>query len=106
MRFTTSGKMLLMVRNPDLAARAALGDFEHRALRVVDDLARLAPFRLERVADDVVACGDELPQHRALAHDVGIGTNIGGGGRIACQRSQIGQTAGLIEQALALEMSR
>ena len=36
----------------DLAARAALGDFEHRAFRIVDDFARLAPFRLERAADD------------------------------------------------------
>ena len=40
------------MRKPDLAARAALGDLEHRALGVVDDFARLAPFGLERAADD------------------------------------------------------
>ena len=38
-----------------LAARARLRDLEHRALGVVDDFARLAPFGLERAADDAVA---------------------------------------------------
>ncbi len=89
----------------DFAARTALGDFEHRALGFIDDFARFAPFRLERRADDEIARGDELAQHRALAHDVRIGANVGGGGRIARQRSQVGQAANLIQKPVALQMS-
>ena len=48
--------------------------------------------------------GDELAQHRALAHDVRIGADIGGGGSVARQRPQVGQPAHLIEQSLALQV--
>ena len=88
----------------DLAARSALRDLEHRAFRVVDDFARFAPLGLECAADDQIAGGDELPQHRALADDVGIGADVGRRRRVARERAQIGQPADLIEQPLALEV--
>ena len=78
--------MLLTVLKPTLPREPRLGDLEHRALGLIDHLARFAAFRLERRADDEIAGGDELAQHRALAHDVRIGADIGGGGRIARQR--------------------
>ncbi len=87
-----------------LAARSALRDLEHRAFRVVDDLARLAPLGLERAADDEVAGRDELPQHRAFADDVGIGADVRGGRRVARERAQVGEPPDLFEQALALEV--
>ena len=90
----------------DLAARTALGDFEHGALGVVDDFARLAAFRFERADDDLVARCNELAQHRTLAHDVGIGADVGGSRRIARERTQVGEPSDLVEHAENLEMAR
>jgi len=75
------------------------------AFGVVDDFARFASFGFQRAVDDEVPGANELSQHGAFPHDVRVGSNIGGGGGVARQRSQVGQAAHLIEQALALQVS-
>src|SRR5882672_1432339 len=88
-----------------LAARAALGDFEHDPLGIVDDFPRLAAFGFEGAGDNPVARGDELPQDGSLADDVGIRADVGGGGRITGQGSQVRKTPHLIQHTLAFKVS-
>src|SRR5690606_35514812 len=58
---------------------------------------------LEAVVDDAGADLDQLPQHRLVAHDLGVGGDVGGRGRGARQLDQVGTAGDLFGQALRLE---
>ena len=61
---------------------------------------------VEHRRSDVGAGTDQLPQQRALAHDVRVGAHIGGGRRVARDGAQVGEAAGAFELAGALELLR
>ena len=72
-----------------------LGDRQHAGLGRVEDLAGLAAIGLEAVVDDAGADFDQLPQHGLVAHDLGIGDDVGGRGRGAGQFDQVGAAGDL-----------
>src|SRR3546814_3693506 len=53
--------------------------------------------------DDARADLDQLPQHRLVAHDLGVGGDVGGRRRGAGQLDQVGPAGNLLGQALGLE---
>ncbi len=53
---------------------------------------------------DFVAGGDELPEDRALADDLGVGADVRRRRRVAGDRAEVGEAADLLEPALALEV--
>src|SRR3546814_16776918 len=84
-------------------ARAGLGDREHLLLGAGEDLAAFATLGLEAVVDDARADLDQLPQHRLVAHDLGVGGDVGGRRRGAGEFDQVGPAGNLPGQALGLE---
>ncbi len=60
------------------AACALFGDGEHALFCRGQQLAAVTPFGLEAVVDDIRADLDQLPQHRLVTHDLGIGHDVGG----------------------------
>ena len=82
---------------------ALLGDVEDAALGLVDEFGGRLAFVLVRAARDFAADADQLPQQRALANDVGIGTDVFGRGRVARQAREVGKAAGLVGEPRACE---
>ena len=78
------------------AAGALLGDREDARFGLVEDLLDLGALRVEGLAGDFVGDGDELAQHAAIAHDLGIAADVGGGWRILRHRIQVLQAADLL----------
>jgi len=66
-------------------------------------MAAVAALGLETIVDDVGADLDQLPQHRLVAHDLGIGHDIGCRRRGAGQFDQIGAIAHQLHLALRFE---
>ena len=85
-------------------AEAAFGDLEHPLLGLVHQLARRLPVVDVHGRGDVGAGADQLPQQRALAHDVRVGADVGRGRGIAGDGAQVGKAAGSFELADALEV--
>src|SRR5690606_13750430 len=85
------------------AAGAGLGDGEHLLLGAGQQLGAVAAFRLEAVVDDLGADLDQLPQHRLVAHDLGVGADVGGRRRGRGQLDQVGAAADLLRIALRVE---
>ncbi len=82
---------------PLLAARAVLGDLEHLRLGLVEDLAHASTQRVEGVVGDLAADGREIAQDRALAHDLGVAADVGGGRHVLDQRAQVRHAADVVE---------
>ena len=85
-------------------AHALLRDGEHPPLGVLDELARGLAFVVEDRSGDIGAGLEQLPQQGALAHDAGIGADIGRCRGVADQRTEIGQAARISQAPDALEM--
>src|SRR5882762_8326576 len=85
-------------------AEAPFGNIEHALLGAVNQLARGLAVVVEHGGGDVGAGADQLPQQRALAHDVRVGAHVGGRGGVARNRAQVGESAGRLEPAGALQM--
>ena len=81
------------------APRAAFGDLEHALLGLVHQLARRLALLAEHRGGNGVPGADQRAQQRFLAHDLRVGARIGGGGRIAHQRAQIGQAPDVVQLA-------
>ena len=92
----------LVVQAPRLVA--ALADAEHRLLGQVDQHRRVAAVRLVAHAGDVLAGGDEAAQHRALAHDLGIGLDVGGARGVRRQAAQVAQAPGFLQAVLLAQV--
>src|SRR3546814_14442756 len=75
----------------------------HLLLGAGEDLAAFATLGLEAVVDDARADLDQLPQHRLVAHDLGVGGDVGGRRRGAGEFDQVGPAGNLLGQALGLE---
>ena len=84
-------------------ASAAFGDVKHLPFRVVDQFLGTASFRAKCRFRQFTAHADKMPEHRTLAHDVGIGAHIVCRGCIAGQGRQIGETTGLLQLVAALQ---
>ena len=85
------------------AALFLLGDLEDPPFRLVQQLRHLPALGVEGDVADAGADGDELAQHRALAHDLGVGLDVGGAGGAGGDDAQVGQAAGVLELAGALQ---
>ncbi len=85
-------------------ARAFLADVEDLALGLVEDLRDRPALRVEGVGGDLVARRDQLAQHRALAHDLGIAADVGRARHALRQRIQVDQAAALVGLAEALQL--
>src|SRR5690606_34933484 len=84
-------------------ACAGLGDREHLLFGTGEDLAAVAAVGLETVVDDAGADLDQLPQHRLVAHNLGVGGDVRRRRRGAGQFDQVGTAGHLLGQALRLE---
>ncbi len=80
------------------------GDFEHALLGPIDQVARRQALVAEDRRGDLAPGLDQRAQQRTFAHDGGVGAHIGGGGGIARQSAEVGQAAGVLEPAVALEL--
>jgi hypothetical protein len=111
---TLAGVSLLQdaERIPDRAAHrdealastgAGLGDPEHALLGRFQHFAAATPFGLEAIIGDVRANIDQLPQNRLLAHDVGVGGDVGRARRGAGQLQNIAAASDLLGMALRFE---
>ena len=67
---------------PRAGATPLLGDLEDAPLGLVHEVGGGAPLALVGARRDLAAHPDQLPQQRALADDVGVGADVGGGGRV------------------------
>ena len=85
------------------AAAALLGDLEHPHLGGRQHFLAVAALGLEAVVDDFGAGFDQLPQHGLLAHDFGVGADVGGRGRGAGQFDQVTGAADLFAERIGLE---
>ena len=74
-------------------AEALLRDLEDLLLGAVDQLASGLALVVEDGGGDLRAGLDELPQERSLPDDIGISADIGGGGRIASEGTDVCQAA-------------
>ncbi len=81
------------------AASALLGDLEDLGLGLVEDLLRLAPGGVQGARGDLVAGRDQAAQHRALAHDLRVATDVGGRRRVLGERVQVDEAAGVVSLA-------
>ncbi len=80
---------------------ALFGDLEDHAFGVVDELVRRAAFVFVGTGGNFATDADQLPQQRALAHDVGIRADVVGRGRVARKAREIREPAGFFFLALA-----
>ena len=98
----SAGRSVFADCAPSRAPRALLGNLKDALLGAVDELARRQSLVAEHRGGDLGACADELPQQRALAHDVGVGAHVGSRGRIARQGAEVGKAAHLLQKPGAL----
>src|SRR6185369_14209064 len=89
-----------------LAARRAFRDREDLALGLLDEIARGLAFLVPDRARDLAAYRHQRTQQRPLLDDVRIGARIGGPRRVARQRAEVREAAGLGELAQALQVLR
>ncbi len=82
---------------------AVLADLEHQPLGLVDQLVGGTPVGAEGAVGDLVGRLDQLSQGSALTHDVAIGADIAGRGRISGQLRQVGQPAHGVELVAPLQ---
>src|SRR3546814_4055767 len=75
----------------------------HLLLGAGEDLAAFATLGLEAVVDDDRADLDQLPQHRLVAHDPGVGGDVGGRRRGPGEFDQVGPAGNLLGQARSAE---
>ena len=80
------------------AADFFLGDLEDLLLGVVQHEIRLL-VRGVGVAQDVIAGGDELPEHRLFADDAGVVGAMGGRGNFVQNRGHVGGAADFFVEA-------
>ncbi|KAG1533599.1 hypothetical protein G6F50_015821 [Rhizopus delemar] len=66
-------------------------------------LAAVTALGLETVVDDVGTDLDQLPQHRLVTHDLGVGHDVGRRRRSAGQLDQVGAVADQLQLALRFE---
>ena len=71
-----------------------------------EDLAAVAAVGLEAVVDDAGADVDQLPQHGLVAHDLGVGGDVGGRRRGAGEFDQVGAAGDLFGRAPATRTTR
>ena len=69
--------------------------------RISDDRPAL---RVEGAGGDLVAGGDQLAQHRALAHDLGVAAQVGRARHALRQRVQVDEAAAFLGLAEALQL--
>ena len=87
----------------DAAAAFLFGDFEHPLLRRVQQFRGFASAWVVAAVGDVGARGDHLPQHRGLAHDLGVSLDVGRTRGLIDQRAEIGEPAGRLQLLGALQ---
>ena len=102
----TAGSSVRTATAPSRYAVAALGDLEHPLLGAVDQLACGLALVVEDRRGDLGAGADQLPQQRALAHDLGVGAHVGGSRRVAGERAEIGKAAGVVQPAKSARAAR
>ena len=98
------GRICFSCTEAGAAALPAIGDLEDALLREVHDLGDRQSFRSVRARRDVAADLDELPQHRAVAHDVRVGANVRSARHVLDEPSEIRKTARSLELTQALQM--
>ena len=94
------------VRDRSVLAQALplpLGDLKNRLLRFIEHLLAGLALRIEHGLMDPGRGLDQLPEHRALADNLGIGPDIGRGRRVIGQRREVPHAAGLIQQLMILQ---
>ena len=82
---------------PYLATGAFLGDLEHQALSLIDDIRCAAPVGGIGAAADLIAGMNECPKGRVLAQDRCIGFDIGRTGGFIGERRQVFEPAGSLQ---------
>ena len=85
-------------------ARSLLADAKDLALGVVEDLRHRPALRIEGAGRDLVARGDELPQHRSLANDLGVAADVGRARHALRQRIEVHQAADVFGLAEPLQL--
>ncbi|MNS60687.1 hypothetical protein D3C72_936950 [compost metagenome] len=86
-----------------LAPRALFGNRKNLGFCLIKQFAHLAALRRESGRGNVVRHGDQLAQHRALAHDFRVAADIGRARRVLRQGVQVGQPTHLLGLAGNLE---
>ena len=84
-------------RTKPLLLRLPASAISKTGLGLVEQRLDVAPGRIERIAGDFVADGDQLAQHGTLAHDLGVAPDVGGRGRVVGDLAEIGEATGLID---------
>ena len=84
--------------------RALLADAEDLAFGVVEDLRDRPALRVERAGRDLVAGGDELAKHRALANDLGVAADVGRARHALRERVEVDQAAAVVGLAEPLQL--
>jgi len=82
-----------------LVACAHFGNGEYFLFGGVEQFFGIAAERVKRIGGDFVTGHDEVAQDGALAHDLGITADVGGGWGVGRQLTEVGQTAGFVCQA-------
>ena len=72
-----------------------LGNRKDLALGFIEDFFGAAPFRVEGAVGDFGADADQLTQGRALAHDLGVGLDVGDRRRVFRQLTEVAQATHL-----------
>ena len=93
-----------MLWNAWRVAHALLADAKDLALGVVEDLRDRPALRIERAGRDLVARGDELAQHRALANDLGVAADVGRARHALRERVEVDQAAAVVGLAEPLQL--
>ena len=93
-----------MLWKPCCDLRAFLADAEDLAFGLVEDLGDRPALRVEGAGGDLVARRDQLAQHRALAHDLGVAPQVGRARHALRQRVQVDQAAAVLGLAEALQL--
>ena len=88
---------------PLAPARTGFGDAEYLLLGGFQQLLARAAFRHEGVTRNFRAGIDQLPQHRLLAHDVGISSDIGGRWRGIREFEDVARATDEFSDTLCLE---
>jgi hypothetical protein len=96
------GQQVLDVREVAPTA-TAVGDVEHLLLGEIEQVRAIAPLGHVGAVGDLGADVGQLAQHRALAHDVGVGLDVGRARRVLGQVAEVGQAAGVVEFAGRVE---
>ena len=87
-----------------VGAGALLGDLEHLALGEIQQIAGGTALGLVARLDYLVGDRDHLPHHGALAHDFGVGADVGGARGVLGDLHQIGEATGLLQLLGALQL--